>query len=218
MNDQVLRKSADLVDEEILEKYLCYEEKIKSSAKFYALRYLKIAATTACICIFILSGIVAFVLPLLETTPSDNSSYFTLQAYAQNGDLQELNLYEEVLNSGPTTQNIFDTDFPLFSFCITLSDENDNKVSFFDVEISVSYGGKDVTHTKDKHVLVSYMFPAQGYDGPYGFGITGWFEEPTDITILITDVETGDIIEGYTLNVRYLSEREEYVLTLTEKK
>lgn len=58
MNDQVLSKYADFVDEAILEKYLCYEEKIKASAKYFALRYLKIVAVA---CVFTIIASVAIV-------------------------------------------------------------------------------------------------------------------------------------------------------------
>lgn len=54
MNDQVLSKYADFVDEAIVEKYLCYEEKIKASAKYFALRYLKIVAV-ACVCVMVIN-------------------------------------------------------------------------------------------------------------------------------------------------------------------
>ena len=54
MNDQVLSKYADFVDEAIVEKYLCYEEKTKASAKYFALRYIKIVAV-ACVCVMVIN-------------------------------------------------------------------------------------------------------------------------------------------------------------------
>lgn len=219
MNDSLLMEEASSISENTIERFLRYEEKIKTSTKFFSLRHLKIAAV-ACIGIFLLSGIAALILPLFDSAPNNNDSYFTLKAYAENGELQELNLNEGYFNSGyePSGTNQFGVDQPLFQFRIDLTDSTSKKISIFDVNISVFYDGREADPTNDKHIRVSYFIPLQGYDAPYGFGISGWFEEPTDITIAITDEETGKMLANYTVNVCYLNEREGYILTVTEKK
>lgn len=218
MNDCALERYADGIDETVIEKYLCYEEKIKTHAKFFSFRNLKIAAVAACIGIFLLSGIFSWVLPLLETTPSDNGPYFMLQAYAQNGELKELNLFEGTLNSGSANSetNIFGVDQPIFDFCILLTDGTGKRLSVFDVDVSIYYNEREADLTNDKHIVVSYMMPLKGNKEPSGYCVSGWFEEPTDIIIKISDKKTGVMLESYTLNVCYFSDREEYLLTLIE--
>ena len=52
MNDCALERYADGIDETVIEKYLRFEEKIKTHAKFFSFRNLKIAAV-ACVCLLI---------------------------------------------------------------------------------------------------------------------------------------------------------------------
>lgn len=54
MNDCALERYADGIDETVIEKYLRYEEKIKTHAKFFSFRNLKIVAV-ACVCAIIAS-------------------------------------------------------------------------------------------------------------------------------------------------------------------
>ena len=58
MNDMILMKGASSISERTVERFLRYEEKIKTHAKFFSLRQLKIAAV-ACVCIM-LSCMAAF--------------------------------------------------------------------------------------------------------------------------------------------------------------
>lgn len=217
MNDNVLNRCADCVDEKIVEKYLQYEEKIKSVAKLSAFRYFKIAVA---MCTFVIVLSIAFAGLLNSAIVEEGEDrYFTLKAYAANGELIELNTIEGTFSSGSTDKNIFGVDFPIFNFFITLSDKNGDKMTFSDVDIFVSYnGGDNVTTTKDEHVMVSYVFPVQGLDKPVGYCVSGWFENPMDITIKINDKERGETLESYILNVCYLSESGEYLLKVVEIK
>lgn len=54
MNDMILMKGASSISENTVERFLRYEEKIKTSTKFFSLRHLKIAAV-ACVCAIIAS-------------------------------------------------------------------------------------------------------------------------------------------------------------------
>lgn len=217
MNDIILMECASSISERTVERFLRYEEKIKTSTKFFSLRHLKIAAV-ACIGIFLLSGIAALILPLFDSAPNNNDSYFTLKAYAENGELQELNLNQGYFNSGyePSETNQFGVDQPLFNFFIALTDSTGTRMSVFDVDLSIFYNEREVDWTNDKHVAVSYMLPLQGNKSPSGFVVSGWFEESTDIVIKINDKKNGATLESYTLNVCYFSDREEYLLTLIE--
>jgi len=216
MNERALIEGASSISENTIERFLRYEEKIKTSTKFFSLHRLKIAAVAACICIFVLSGIFSIVFPMFETTPNDNGSYFVLKAHAASGELQELNLFEGTFNSAPSDTNIFGVDQPLFDFRIALTDSTGKRMSVFDVDISISYNGSEVDWTNDKHIMVSYMYQSQGRNTPVGYCVSGWFEEPTDIIIKIIDKKTGVTLEKYILNVSYFSDREEYLLTLIE--
>ena len=217
MNDHILNQYSDYVEEEIVEKYLAYEEKIKSVAKLSALRYFKIAVA---VCAFVIISSIAFWGLLNSFVVKDGEErYFTLNAYATNGELSELDMIEGTFSSGIIDENIFGVDFPLFNFFITLSDENGDKITFSDVDIFVSYNGSDdVSAAKDEHVMVFYVFPVQGSNKPAGYCVSGWFEDPTDITVKIKDKETGETLESYILNVCYLSESEEYLLKVMEIK
>ena len=216
MNERALIEGASSISENTIERFMRYEEKIQTQAKSFSFRRLKIAAVTACVSFFILMGIFAFVLPWFETTSNDNGSYFVLKAYAANGELQELNLFEGTYNSGSSDTNIFGVDQPLFDFRILLTDEMGKRMSIFDVDISIYYNESEADLTGDKHITVSYMMPIKGNKEPSGYCISGWFEEPTDIIIKISDKKTGVTLESYTLNVCYFSDREEYLLTLIE--
>lgn len=54
MNDRLLMKGASSISERTVERFLRYEEKLKTSTKFFSLRHLKIAAV-ACVCAIIAS-------------------------------------------------------------------------------------------------------------------------------------------------------------------
>lgn len=52
MNDKILTEGASSISEKTVERFLQYEEKIRSSPKFFNMRHLKIAAV-ACVCLII---------------------------------------------------------------------------------------------------------------------------------------------------------------------
>lgn len=58
MNDRLLMEGTSSISERTVERFLRYEEKLKTSTKFFSLRHLKIAAV-ACVCIM-LSCMAAF--------------------------------------------------------------------------------------------------------------------------------------------------------------
>jgi hypothetical protein len=50
---------------------------------------------------------------------------------------------------------------------------------------------------------------------PWSYSITGWFTEPTDILINIAEKDSREIVETITVNVKYLADKQEYELELT---
>lgn len=154
----------------------------------------------------------------------DPSSWFVITAYAtDSGDLTELGLNDACFNSGGTGENIFHVDVPVFSFTLSPANwggnSNKSEKTYADFDVTVSYNG-NMVDPKDKHIIVGLLYPTPGTDAPvrYGYEVLGWFEEPTDITISITDKDSGDLVEELTVNVKYIADSQAYQLTLIEVK
>ena len=215
MNDDVMTEYADFVDESVIEKYMSFEKKLSTKLSPWKSWYTKVlTAACACVVLFVL-GII-----LLNKFPSNEAPYFVLKAYAANGELYEIDV-NGTLNSvsnSESEKNMFGVDFPLFEFYITLADENDNRMKFSDVYISVYRNGKDIIAANDKQISILYYFPSTGYDLPSGFCVMGWSEEPTDVTINIIDHKTDEIIESFMLNICFIHDSGEYLITVNEIK
>ncbi len=162
-------------------------------------------------------GIFGLSFLLRPDNPSAPSSWFVVTAYANDGVRRELDMNAGCFNSGGTGGNLFNVDFPLFEFSVDSAKWKGNESFYSDFEISVSYNGK-IVDGKDKHVIISYQVPAKGHSGTYSYIIIGWFEEPTDITVTITNKNSGKIVERITVNVCYVPEAEAYKLTVTDVK
>ena len=145
-----------------------------------------------------------------------------ITAYAENGELTELGEEKSVLSVlsssvGQNNQsNIFGVDMPLFQFKVrpTGAVESDETL-FAKYELSVSYNGK-VAQGMDEHVMVAYNVYAQGFEGESSFSVTGWFEEPTDITISILETESREIVQTLFVNVTYIPHKSTYELKMVD--
>ena len=62
--------------------------------------------------------------------------------------------------------------------------------------------------------MVAYLASAHTSQ-TYGYTIFGWFTEPTDVIVTITDKESKAVVEEMTVNVKYDANRQEYELKLT---
>lgn len=159
--------------------------------------------------------LVAFGFSYLFHTDRSVSKWFVITAQAAEGDWNRLEMNEGFFNSGGTGHGIFPADVPLFHFVIQPSDWNNYENEYGKFEVVVSYNGKKV-ESLDDHVVVFVLYPLYGSNASYEYDVTGWFEEPTDVTITIVDKTTDKIIEEQTVNVCYDTSSEAYRLTVTD--
>ena len=216
MNDDVLIKYADCVDEDVIEKYFLFEKKLIITQKAWKIKYFKIAAISACIVLLVMGGFFGIVNDFLKGSVTNNTeSLYIIKAYATNGELVEIDPYEGTYNSGYTGENLFGVDFPIFSFDVIPTALAEGKLIGFDIEVSVICDDK---YNEKEHIAVSYLFLRGGNGTLMGYNILGWFEEPTDITVVLTDKKTQKIIEEITINICYCDDKEAYKLTVIETK
>lgn len=216
MNDCVLEQFADCVDEAVIEKHLRYEEKIKMPSKFFTLRNWKMAAISACIVLFVLGGFFAITNGFLQYPMTDDTEQlFIINTYAMNGEVVEVDPYEGTYNSGYIGDNLFGVDCPIFSFDVIPTAIAEEKLKAFDIEVSVVCEDK---YNEKEHIAISYLFLQGDGGGSVGYSISGWFEEPTSITVVLTDKKTQKIIEEITVGICYYDDVKAYKLTLIETK
>ncbi len=177
--------------------------------------WIKWLTVAACVCL-VITGSVLLGGSFSDDPPDDDiASGFVITAYAENGELTELgaeNSVLSVLSSSVGQNNIFGVDMPLFNFKVRPSGATESDETLFArYELSVSYNGK-VVEGMDEHVMVAYNVYAQGFEGESSFSVTGWFEEPTDITISILETESGEIVQTLFVNVSYMPHKNAYEL------
>lgn len=104
MRDDVLTKYSDCVDEEVIEKYLRYEEEFKVHFKFFSPKILKVAAV-ACIC-FLISCMVIFtsVMALEGYIQIDFSEIFNSKGidYAKDYDIAQV-----IIHTSPVSSKVY---------------------------------------------------------------------------------------------------------------
>lgn len=193
-------------------------ESTKAKKKNTKSPWLKWGAIAACLSLVVMGGIFGNLFRSTDTPDVPQKSiisYFVITAYAANGEATELGLADSCFNSAPAQEgNGFGVDMPLFHFSVTPSDLKNNEAIYDRFDISVSYNGSNVKD-KDEHISVTYLIPVQNSSEPWSYSITGWFTEPTDILINIVDKESREIVETITVNVKYLADKQEYELELT---
>ena len=193
-------------------------ESTKAKKKNTKSPWLKWGAIAACLSLVVMGGIFGnlFHSPDTPDIPQKSIiSYFVITAHAANGEATELGLADSCFNSAPAQEgNGFGVDMPLFHFSVTPSDLKNNEAIYDHFDISVSYNGSNVKD-KDEHISVTYLIPMQNSSEPWSYSITGWFTEPTDILINIVEKDSREIMETITVNVKYLADKREYELELT---
>lgn len=181
----------------------------------------KWVAMAACLALIAAGGIFGKLFRAPDTTPSDApliESYFVITAHAADGESTELGFEDGCFNSsGLPKENIFGVDMPLFNFSVRPADLKNNEAIYERFEISVSYNGTvvDMEGKVDEHIMITVEMPIQGVDAPWAYCVFGWFTEPTDIIVTITDKESREIVETITVNVNYLTEKQGYDLSIT---
>ena len=195
--------------EDVYESTKAKKKKPKSS-------WLKWGAVAACLCLLVMGGILGnlFRSPNAPDVPENNIiSFFTITAHAANGETKVLNVSDSFVSSGEPKYNMFGHNIPLFSFDVEPSDLKSNEAVYQRFDISIYYNGSPVKN-KDEHIMVAYLASAHTSQ-TYGYTIFGWFTEPTDVVVTITDKESKAVVEEITVNVKYDANLQEYELKLT---
>lgn len=195
--------------EDVYESTKEKKKKLKSS-------WIKWGAIAACLCLLVMGGIFGnlFRSPNAPDVPENNIiSFFTITAHAANGETKVLNVSDSFVSSGEPKYNMFGHNIPLFSFDVEPSDLKSNEAVYQRFDISISYNGSPVKN-KDEHIMVAYLASAHTSQ-TYGYTIFGWFTEPTDVVVTITDKESKAVVEEITVNVKYDANLQEYELKLT---
>ncbi len=207
MNKETLFKSIGQIDDQTLIETEPYKKTPSSHVVFRL-----IAASLA---------IVLMVFGFSYLLPKDHSSqtlssWFVITAQAAEGDWKELDLNDGFFNSGGTNQSIslFPADVPLFKFVVEPASFDNNESIYSQFSVSVSYNNRTVD-SLDDHVVVYNIIPLVGSNGAYGYEVTGWFEETTDVKVTIVDKRTGDLVEEITVNVKPQQGESVYTLTVT---
>ena len=216
MKKQEWNTGLDHLDPELVEKYIEQKDFLSKKKRRRDL-LIRIGALAACLSLLVIGGVLGNVFRYTDTPdfPENNIiSYFAITAYAANGESTDLGLSYACISSTPEQQgNILGVDMPLFHFDIKPSDLEFNEAVYERFDISISYNGTPVG-SKDDHILVAYLANAH-QSKPYAYSVIGWFTEPTNVVVTITDKESREIVETITVNVNYLEDRQEYELKIT---
>ncbi len=169
----------------------------------------RVIAVAACL---VLTLFAVEVPSLFSPRTEHPTTLFSLSAYASDNTSSRLDFEQSVRSSVGDVGNIFGVDMPMFNLSVEPKGGSD---IFYQYQVELSYKGSTVTG-KDKHVMVAAQVPAKGYEGVCQYVITGWFTEPTDLTITVKEKESDRVVEAHTVHIRYLPEKREYELTVTE--
>lgn len=214
MTNKNIYRSLGGLDPELVAK-AAPVEKVQKNKKNAWVKRLSMAA---CLCLIIMGGILGNLFRSSDTpdVPENNIiSYFVITAQAANGESTELSVASSCINSGKPKYNLFGNDMPVFCFDVKPSDLEDNEAVYERFDISISYNGTTVGVTdKDEHISIAYLASVHSSQ-MYGYSIFGWFTEPTDILINIAEKDSREIVETITVNVKYLADKQEYELELT---
>lgn len=153
----------------------------------------------------------------LSRGTDEKERLFVLTACAVDGERLELEEGRLYLNSGGTGENIFGVNEPLFSFTVNPAKYSTNPGMYAGCEISVFRDGKIVDSLRDQ-VQIFHLIPMPDSDAPYTYEIMGWTEDKMNLTIRITDENSGRLLEEITVDICRSTDSEEYQLTISEVK
>lgn len=191
------------------------DEAIAYTAKREKKAWAKWVPLAACLLLVIMGGVWGNIWHSPDVPDDNIVSYFVITAHAENGEATELGLSEHCFNSVVLPQgNGFGVDMPLFHFSVRPSDLKADEALYSRFDISVSYNGIQVKD-RDAHLSVAYLISTVDRDEPWSYGVTGWFDEPTDIIVNILDKENREIVEAVTVRVVYSADKQGYELEIT---
>lgn len=197
------------IGENYINEAVTYTQKRKKNT------WIKWVSIAACLSLIVMGGVFGNVFRSPDTHDNGNNimSHFMITAHAANGESTELSVASSCFSSGEPKSNIFGVDMPTFNFSVRPSDLKSNENVYMRFDISISYNGTPVKD-KDEHILVAYIASAHSSQ-TWGYSIIGWFTEPTDVVVTITDKESKAVVEEITVNVKYDANRQEYELKIT---
>ncbi len=210
MNENKFQWLINGINEKYVEEAAGYTKKRTSLIKW--------VSVAACLALIAAGGILFTILGSLGV-PTDNiKSYFVITAHAANEEYKDLDMSDNfsnsgLLSSGTPQTNIFGHDIPLFNFEVRPSSLKDNETMYARFDVSIYYGGV-LVEGKDEHIRIAFV--ASKNNPLVAYSVFGWFTEPTDVEIVITDKESGALVETITLHVNYLSDIEQYELKVTK--
>ena len=143
------------------------------------------------------------------------ASWFALYAYDENGESVRL-ILETTVNTVPADRDAdaFGGKHPCFS--ITVCPVNGNGKEMKEkYDVSVQYRSREVKSgsTKDSNIMITFSAERKT-----GYVITGWTDEiPMDITIVITDKETGKHADHFYLNIKYSESKGAYEISVRRR-
>ena len=206
MNAKQLSEMLGAVNDEYVSEAETYTAPAKRS------KWVPWAAVAACLCLAVFASV------FFSRSPEEGpvTPLFAISVYAENGDMTELIEDQgHFLSSVPSEGNGFGVDMPLFSFKVHPAGSPKTKVPTGRYDISVSYIPVNISSAawkqvdwRDEHVAVSYYLTKDSW----GYSVTGWFTEMTDISVTVTDKETGEIVAKKTVFVNYHPEEQRYML------
>lgn len=207
MTTKKFSNSLGNIGENYINEAVTYTSKRKKNT------WVKWGSIAACLSLIVMGVVFGNVFRSPDTPDNSILSFFVITAQAANGESTELSVTSSCINSGKPKYNLFGHDMPLFHFDVKPSDLENYEAVYQRFDISISYNGTTVTD-KDEHISVAYIYSAHSSQ-TYGYSIFGWFTEPTDVIVTITDKESKAVVEEMTVNVKYDANRQEYELKLT---
>lgn len=181
-----------------------------------------IRCATVAAMLLLLIGVAAIWQGLADKPTDKAVHFFAITAQEADGEKTNYELNKSYFNSGTFFQtDLFGENRQLFEFALDTTHWTDDPLTmrqyYSNFDITVSYDGQ-TADDDDKHIAIFHLLDTEILTSSVttGYGITGWFEEPTDLEICITEKKTGTLVERIVLHICYMPEKNGYELTVTE--
>ena len=158
---------------------------------------------------------VAVLITVITVIYNKYASRFALYAYDENGESVRL-ILETTVNTVPADRDAdaFGGKHPCFSITVCPVSGNGKEMKE-KYDVSVQYRSREVKSgsTKDSNIMITFSAERKT-----GYVITGWTDEiPMDITIVITDKETGKHADQFYLNIKYSESKGAYEISVRRR-
>lgn len=210
---QIMNALADVKQEHILAGLYIQKRKRK-------IGWIRCATVAAMLLLLI--GVAAIWQGLADKPTDKAVHFFAITAQAADGEKTNYELNKSYFNSGTFFQtDLFGENRQLFEFALDTTNWTDDPLTmrqyYENFDVTVSYNGQTEENI-DQHIAIFHLLDSEilTSSATTGYGITGWFEEPTNLEICVTEKQTGALVERIVLHIRYLSEKNGYELTVTE--